>query len=45
MADLLQALNSAEARLTEQLRRPTEEEMAAQIRHAVVPLFAGVITT
>jgi len=26
------------------LRRPTEQEMAAQIRHSVVPLFAGVIT-
>jgi SNF2 family DNA or RNA helicase len=43
--DLLPALASAEANLTEKLRRPTEEEMSAQIRHAVVPLFAGVITT
>lgn len=45
IVDLLQALVSAEAKLTEQLRRPTEEELAALIRHAVTPLFAGVITT
>lgn len=43
--DLVQALISAEAELTERLRRPTEDELAAQIRHAVTPLFAGVITT
>jgi superfamily II DNA or RNA helicase len=41
---LLQFMVSAETDLIEQLRRPTEEEMAAQIRHSVVPLFAGVIT-
>jgi superfamily II DNA or RNA helicase len=42
--DLLQFMVSAETDLIEQLRRPTEQEMAAQIRHSVVPLFAGVIT-
>jgi hypothetical protein len=42
--DLLQVMLSAETDLIEQLRRPTEEEMAAQIRHSVLPLFAGVIT-
>ncbi len=42
--DLLQVLDSAEANLIEQLRRPTEEEMMTQIRHAVTPLFACVIT-
>lgn len=42
--NLPQALVSAETDLIEQLRRPSEEEMMAQIRHAVTPLFAGVIT-
>jgi superfamily II DNA or RNA helicase len=42
--DLPQLMVSAEADLIEQLRHPTEEEMAAQIRHSVLPLFAGVIT-
>src|SRR6266498_261044 len=42
--DLLQLMVSAETDLIEQLRRPTEDEMAAQIRHSVLPLFAGVIT-
>jgi len=41
---LPQLMVSAEADLIEQLRHPTEEEMAAQIRHSVLPLFAGVIT-
>jgi hypothetical protein len=26
------------------LRRPSEEEMGAQIRHAVTPLMAAIIT-
>jgi superfamily II DNA or RNA helicase len=43
--DLLQAISAAEVKLIEELRRPSEEEMSAQIRHAVTPLFAGVITT
>lgn len=43
--DLLQGLVPAETDLIEQLRRPTEEEMAAQIRHSVLPLFAGVISS
>jgi hypothetical protein len=43
--DLLRLMASAETDLIEQLRRPTEEEMAAHIRHSVLPLFAGVITT
>jgi superfamily II DNA or RNA helicase len=42
--DLPQLMVSAETDLIEQLRRPTEEEMAAQIRHSVLPLFAGMIT-
>jgi hypothetical protein len=42
--DLLQFMVSAETDLIEQLRRPTEQEMAAQIRHSVMPLFASVIT-
>jgi superfamily II DNA or RNA helicase len=42
--DLLRLMVSAETDLIEQLRHPTEEEMAAQIRHCVLPLFAGVIT-
>ncbi|MBO0798860.1 MAG: hypothetical protein J2P31_08545, partial [Blastocatellia bacterium] len=42
--ELLQSVSSAEVKIIEQLRRPTEEEMAAQIRHAITPLFAGVIT-
>jgi hypothetical protein len=42
--NLLQALSSAEMKIIEQLRRPTEEEMASQTMHAVTPLFAGMIT-
>jgi Mg2+/Co2+ transporter CorC len=42
--DLLQFMVSAETDLIEQLRRPTEQEMTAQIRHSVMPLFASVIT-
>jgi hypothetical protein len=42
--DLLRLIVSAETDLIEQLRRPTEEEMVAQIRHSVLPLFAVVIT-
>jgi superfamily II DNA or RNA helicase len=43
--DLPQLMVSAETDLIEQLRQPTEREMAAQIRHSVLPLFAGVITS
>jgi hypothetical protein len=42
--DLLQRMVSAETDLIEQLRCPTEDEMAAQIRHSVLPLFAGALT-
>jgi hypothetical protein len=38
------SLKAEELHITEKLRRPTEDELAAQIRHAVLPLFAGVVT-
>jgi hypothetical protein len=41
---LLATLKKAELDLTQQLRRPTKDELTAQIRHAVTPLFAGVVT-
>lgn len=41
---LLVGLQDAERDLVMQLRRPSEEEMAAQIRHAVAPLMAAIIT-
>src|ERR1035441_8314458 len=37
-------LKSQEVEITQKLRRPTENEFVAQIRHAVTPLFAGIIT-
>ncbi len=37
-------LRESEQELTMKLRRPNEEEMGAQIRHAVTPLFAAVVT-
>ena len=41
---ILAALRDAEADLTMKLRRPSEAEMGAQIRHAVTPLLAAIIT-
>jgi superfamily II DNA or RNA helicase len=40
----LATLSKTELEFAHQLRWPTEEELNAQIRHAVTPLFAGVIT-
>ena len=41
---LLVRLRDGESDLTMHLRRPSEEEMGAQIRHAVTPLIAAIIT-
>jgi superfamily II DNA or RNA helicase len=41
---LLPELQKAERELTMKLRRPTEEELGVQIRHAVTPLLAAIIT-
>ena len=41
---LLASLRRMECELALQLRRPSEEEMGAQIRHAVTPLMAAIIT-
>jgi superfamily II DNA or RNA helicase len=41
---ILTTLGTAEVELTEKLRRPTEDELTAQVRHAVTPLFAAVVT-
>ncbi|MGH7595376.1 MAG: DEAD/DEAH box helicase [bacterium] len=41
MTDLLVR---GESELVERLRRPTEDEISRQIRHAVMPVFAGIIT-
>jgi len=41
---LLTELRDAEQDLTMRLRCPSEEEMGAQIRHAVTPLLAAIIT-
>lgn len=44
-ATLLSALAQAEARFTQELRRPDESEIRQGIRYAVTPLFAATITT
>jgi superfamily II DNA or RNA helicase len=44
-AALLTALAEAEARLTQELRRPDESEIREGVRYAVTPLFAATITT
>ena len=41
---ILAGLRQAEGDLMLRLRRPTDDELAAQIRHAVMPLLAAVIT-
>lgn len=40
---IVETLRRVEGELLQVLRRPTDEELAAGIRHAVVPLFAAVI--
>ncbi len=42
---VLSGLKQAEVDIAQKLRRPTEDELATQIRHAVTPLFAGIVTT
>jgi hypothetical protein len=44
VGSLLVSLGNAEYDLAMKLRRPSEEEMGAQIRHAVTPLMAAIIT-
>ncbi|HXI90001.1 MAG TPA: helicase-related protein, partial [Blastocatellia bacterium] len=44
-ADLVQSLVAIEREVTETLRRPSDEELTNQIRHAVTPLFAAIITS
>ena len=41
---LIQSLSQAENELTESLRRPTEADLQAKVRHAVTPIFAAIIT-
>lgn len=41
---LLAALRDTEVELIERLRRPSEIEMGAKIRHAVTPILAAVVT-
>jgi hypothetical protein len=41
---MVDELQKMEHDLTEMLRRPDEEEMKVQIRHAVTPLVAAIIT-
>jgi hypothetical protein len=33
-----------ESEMAEHLRRPSDEELTNQVRHAVTPLFAAIIT-
>jgi hypothetical protein len=42
---LTNKLQKSESELVETLRRPTPDELARQIRHAVTPLLAAVITS
>jgi hypothetical protein len=41
---LITALTVSELRLFEELRRPSDEQIKAGIRHAVTPLFAGIVS-
>jgi superfamily II DNA or RNA helicase len=41
--ELVKKIVETERDLVEQLRRPSEEELTGQIRHAVTPLFAATI--
>lgn len=42
--NLVQKLATTEHEIIERLRRPSEEELTGQIRHAVTPLFAAIVT-
>jgi superfamily II DNA or RNA helicase len=42
---LVEMMPSQELRLADLLRKPTEEELHAGIRHAVTPLFAAIVTS
>ncbi|MFN7922968.1 MAG: helicase-related protein [Bryobacteraceae bacterium] len=44
LTPLSEHLREVEAKLAYQLRKPTEDEVASQIRHSVTPLFAGIFT-
>ncbi|GIL15660.1 MAG: hypothetical protein BroJett039_08330 [Chloroflexota bacterium] len=44
MPELTAQLLRSEGEIVESLRRPSEEEMIRQIRYAVMPLFAGIIS-
>lgn len=41
--EMTELLVRTEGELAEGLRRPTEDEFSRQIRHAVMPIFAGII--
>lgn len=41
---LIQALSTSESQLFQEFRRPSDQEIAEGIRHAVTPLFAGVVS-
>lgn len=41
--ELVKRIFETEIDLVQQLRRPSEEELTGQIRHAVTPLFAAMI--
>jgi SNF2 family DNA or RNA helicase len=42
--NLVKSLIAMEREVTEHLRRPSDEELTNQVRHAVTPLFAAIIT-
>ena len=42
---LVERMPGQESQLADQLRKPTEEELHAGIRHAVTPLFAAIVTS
>jgi hypothetical protein len=41
--ELVRRLGEREKEVIENLRRPTEAELATMIRHAVTPLLAGIV--
>jgi hypothetical protein len=41
---LIQSISTAEKELVESLRRPSEAELQAKVRHAVTPIFAAIVT-
>jgi superfamily II DNA or RNA helicase len=43
--DLVQGLMAMERKEAERLRRPSDEELTNQIRHAVAPLFTAILTS